>query len=101
MGKYANHDELGANAPINYREDTTSESYLKGMSVIAPPGMKPKEHRGKRFEEKTGFKTSTRWHREWDIAMFGGTDVGLPTSETKQMSLEGLIDHIGRRPGRK
>ena len=101
MGKYANHEELGANAPINYREDTTSESYLKGMSTIAPPGMKPKTHRGKRFEEKTDFKASARWHREWDIAMFGGTDVSLPTSETKQTSLEGLIDHIGRRPGRK
>ena len=37
MGKYANHEEFGVNAPVNYREDTTSECYLKGMSVIVPP----------------------------------------------------------------
>ena len=54
MGKYANHDEFGVNAPINYREDTTSESYLKGMAVIAPPGMRPKSERGQKFEKKTG-----------------------------------------------
>ena len=40
MGKYANHEEFGGNAPVRYREDTTSESFLKGMSAIAPPGMK-------------------------------------------------------------
>jgi hypothetical protein len=50
MGKYANHNEFGANAPINYREDTTSGSFLEGMSQIAPPGMKPKATRGQRFE---------------------------------------------------
>ena len=38
MGKYANHEEFGVNAPINYRENTTSESFLKGMSAIAIPG---------------------------------------------------------------
>ena len=52
MGKYANHEEFGVNAPINYREDTTSESYLKGMAVIAPPGMRPKEMRGHKFEKR-------------------------------------------------
>ena len=46
MGSYANHEEFGGNAPINYREDTTSESFLKGMSAIAPPGMHPKVTRG-------------------------------------------------------
>ena len=59
MGKYANHEEFGVNALINYREDTTSESYLKSMAMIAPPGMRPRKMRGQRFEEKTDFKTST------------------------------------------
>lgn len=99
MGKYANHEEFGANAPINYREDTTSQSYLRGMSRIAPPGMKPKAVRGKRFEEKTDRKASARWHHNFDVAMFGGTDIPSPTSETKQMSLEEKVDHIKRRPG--
>jgi hypothetical protein len=88
MGKYRNHQEFGANAPVNYREDTTSKSYLEGMSRIAPPGMKPRTVRGKRFEERTDFKTSVEWHRNFDIAMFGGTDIPAPTSETKQMNLE-------------
>ena len=52
MGKYANHAEFMANAPINYREDTTSESFLKGILALAPSGMKPKKSRGKIFEEK-------------------------------------------------
>ena len=89
--KYRNHEEFGANAPINWREKTTSESYLAGMSVIAPPGMKPKEQKGTRFEARTEEKKSAKWHRNYDIAMFGGTDIPLPSSETKQMSLEGLI----------
>ncbi|MBN1189464.1 MAG: hypothetical protein JXA46_06920 [Dehalococcoidales bacterium] len=100
MGKYANHEEFGVNAPINYREDTTSESYLKGMSVIAPPGMKPKLMRGQRFEKKTDFKTSTTWHRNFDIAMFGGSDVDVPGSESKQIDLEGKINGVKRIPGR-
>ena len=101
MGKYRNHDEFGANAPINYREDTTSESYLDGMSRIAPPGMKPKSMRGQRFEEKTDFRASVKWHHNFDMAMFGGTDIDRPTSETKQRSMEELIDHIERRPGKR
>jgi len=101
MGKYANHEEFGINAPINYREDTTSESYLKGMSVIAPPGMRPKQAKGRKFEEKTDFKASTRWHRGFDIAMFGGTDIPAPSSESKQMALEEMLDHVKRRPGRR
>ncbi len=101
MGKYANHEEFGVNAPINYREDSTSESFLKGMSAIAPPGMKPKESRGRRFEEKTDFKASARWHRNFDVAMFGGSDVGAGNSEAGQMSLETRIDGVKRIPGRK
>ncbi|MBI4295876.1 MAG: hypothetical protein HY667_02025 [Chloroflexi bacterium] len=100
MGRYANHEELGVNAPINYREDTTSESYNEGMSRIAPPGMKPRRVRGERFEERTDFNASVRWHREWDNAMFGGTEVERPGSEDKQKGLEGLIDHVKRRPRR-
>ena len=101
MGKYANHEEFGINAPINYREDTTSESYLKGMSVIAPLGMRPKQAKGRKFEEKTDFKASTRWHRNFDVAMFGGTDIPAPSSESKQMALEEMLDHVKRRPGRR
>ena len=101
MGKYANHEEFGVNAPINYREDTTSESFLKGMAVIAPPGMKPKTVRGQRFKEKTDFKASTTWHHNFDIAMFGGSEVDTPGSEAKQMSLEGKLNGIKRKPGRK
>ena len=101
MGKYANHEEFGTNAPINYREDTTSESYLKGMSVIAPPWMRPKQIRSRKFEEKTNFSASARWHRNFDIAMFGGTDIEAPSSETKQMALEERINHVERKPGKK
>jgi len=100
MGKYANHEEFGVNAPINYREDTTSESYLKGMAVIAPPGMKPKTTRGQRFERKTNFEASTAWHRNFDIAMFGGSEVNVPGSESKQLNLEEKLNGIKRIPGR-
>ena len=100
MGKYASHEEFGVNAPINYREDTTSESFLKGMANIAPPGMKPKVSRGKKFEEKTDFKASVKWHRNYDVAMFGGSDINLPGSDTKQLNLEGKINSIKRVPGR-
>ena len=100
MGKYANHDEFGVNAPINYREDTTSQAYLDGMSSIAPLGMKPKALRGKRFEGKTDFKASARWHRNFDLAMFGGSEIE-GDSQSSQMSLEGKLDGIKRVPGRK
>jgi hypothetical protein len=100
MGKYSNHEEFGVNAPINYREDTTSRSFLEGMTIIAPPGMKPKAARGRKFEEKTDFKASARWHRNFDIAMFGGSDIG-ENSESGQMSLEGKLNGIKRVPGRK
>ena len=100
MGKYANHEEFGVNAPINYREDTTSESYLNGLSVIAPPGMKPRVVRGKKFEEKTDFKASARWHRNFDIAMFGGSDIESKDFESGQMSLEGKLNGVKRIPGR-
>ncbi len=94
MGKYANHEEFGGNAPVNYREDTTSESFLNGMSTIAPPGMKPKGSRGKKFEEKTDFRASATWHRNFDLAMFGGSDIGTQDFEAGQMSLEGKIGGI-------
>ena len=100
MGKYTNHEEFGANAPINYREDTTSQAYLSGMASIAPPGMKPKAMRGKKFEDKTEFKASARWHHNFDIAMFGGSDIG-DNSESGQMTLEGKLNGIKRLPGRK
>jgi len=99
MGKYANHEEFGVNAPINYREDTTSESFLNGMTAIAPPGMKPRASRGRKFEEKTDFKASARWHRNFDIAMFGGSDIG-DNSESGQMSLESKLNGVKRVPGR-
>ena len=94
MGKYANHEEFGGNAPVKYREDTTSESFLKGMSAIAPPGMKPRESRGRKFEEKTDFKASATWHRNFDLAMFGGSDIGTTDFMSGQMSLEGRIAAI-------
>ena len=97
MGKYASHEEFGVNAPINYREDTTSDSYLEGMSVIAPQGMKPKAVRGRKFEEKTDFKASARWHRNFDMAMFGGSDIGSD-SESGQLNLEGKLNGIKRIP---
>ena len=78
MGKYANHQEFGTKAPVKYREDTTSETYLKGLSAIAPPGMKPRTVRGQRFEERTDLPAATRWHRNFDLAMFGGSDVAAP-----------------------
>ena len=104
MGKYANHQEFGVNAPINYREDTTSESFLSGMSAIAPPGTKPKQIRGRKFEKKTDFKASARWHRNYDMAMFGGSDIGAPDYDNQQMSLESKLNGVdayqGGRDGR-
>jgi hypothetical protein len=88
MGKYANHEEFGANAPVNYREDTTSDCFLHGMSAITPPGMKPKASRAKRYEEKTDFKASAAWHRNYDIAMFGGSDIVGHNIESGQLELE-------------
>ena len=100
MGKYANHEEFGVNAPINYREDTTSESFLNGMSAIAPPGMRPKQSRGRKFEEKTDFKASALWHRNFDVAMFGGSEIGAPDYDVQQLGLEGKLNGINRIPGR-
>ena len=98
MGKYADHEEFGVNAPINYREDTTSRAYLNGMAAIAPPGMKPKPRRGQRFEERTDFKASARWHRNFDLAMFGGSDIESKDFESGQMSLEEKLNGIRRIP---
>jgi hypothetical protein len=88
MGKYASHDELAGNAPPDYRDNTTQEVYRGGLSRIAPPGMRPKETRCRRFEERTDFDASVRWHYNYDLAMFGGTEIGHPTAGTKQMTLE-------------
>ena len=98
MGKYANHEEFGVNAPINYREDTTIQAYLNGMSAIAPPGMKPKQTRGQKFEEKTDFRASARWHRNFDMAMFGGSDIEAADYDSGQMSLEEKLNGIKRIP---
>ena len=100
MGKYANHEEFGVNAPINYREDTTSESFLNGMTAIAPPGMKPRTARGRKFEEKTDFKASARWHRNFDVAMFGGSDIESKDYESGQLGLESKLNGVKRVPGR-
>ncbi len=97
MGKYANHEELGANAPVNWRENTRPELYLEGMSTITPPGMKLKAERVNRFKAKIDQPHSTRWHLNYDVAMFGGTDIPGPSSETKQMRLEEMLDHIPRK----
>ena len=88
MGKYASHEELAGNAPPEYRDRTTQEVYRSGLSRIAPPGMKPKETRCRRFEERTNFGASVRWHHNYDVAMFGGTCIERPTSESKQRALE-------------
>ena len=90
MGKYASHNEFAGNAPPSWREETTSEVFLKGMSQITPTGMRPKPSRARRFEERTDRGASTRWHHNYDIAMFGGTEIPLPSSETKQMTMEEL-----------
>jgi len=100
MGKYANHEEFGVNAPINYREDTTSESFLNGMISIAPPGMKPRVSRGRKFEEKTDFKASARWHHNFDVAMFGGSDIEDKDYESGQLGLESKLNGVNRIPGR-
>jgi len=100
MGKYKNHEEFGGQAPVNYREAPTSESYLKGMSSIAPPGMKPKVIRGQRFEEKTDFKASALWHKNYDQAMFGGSDIGSPDYLNLQRILEGRPGEARKELGR-
>ena len=88
MGKYRNHDQFGASAPLSYREATTGESYLKDMSAIAPPGMKPRRLRAERFEQHTDLKASALWHRNFDLAMFGGSDLGASGYEEQQLNLE-------------
>ena len=71
MGKYANHEEFGVNAPINYREDTTGESFLNGMAAIAPPGMKmalgenPKGVSGSRGKMPSTRMGNIAMMREW------------------------------------
>ena len=100
MGKYASHEDFGAKAPVSYREDTTSQSYLKGMSSISPPGMKPKASRGQKFEQKTDFKASALWHRNYDQAMFAGSDIGSADYLNLQRILEMKPKETGKQPGR-
>ena len=100
MGKYANHEEFGVNAPINYREDTTSESFLKGMSAIAPPGMKPKTIRGQKFEEKTDFKASATWHRNFDHGHVWWLGYRLFRLRATQRAWKVRLGEIKRKPGR-
>jgi hypothetical protein len=91
MSKYASHEDFGANAPVTYREETTSESFLKGMSAISPPGMKPKVSRGRRFEEKTDLKASALWHHNYDLAMFAGSEIGSSDFTSRQIDLEKIF----------
>lgn len=97
MSKYANHDDFAGNAPAEWREETTEQKYAGGLSRIAPSGMRPKASRTRKFEEKTDFGASARWHRNYDIAMFAGTDVPAAGSETKQLDLEKLFGRIERK----
>jgi hypothetical protein len=100
MGRYKSHEEFGSNAPINYREDTTQEVYLKGLEGICPPGMKPKMKRGQKFEEKTGFKASALWHRNFDRAMFGNSDLDDIGYQSLQEDLEQRLSEDERKPRR-
>lgn len=96
--KYRDHEQFGTNAPINWREKTTSDAYLKGMSNIAPPGMTPRKQRGESFEARTDRPESARWHHNYDIAMFGGTEIPAPSSESKQLALEEKLNGVERMP---
>ena len=100
MGKYASHEDFGAKAPLTYREETTSESFKKGMSAICPSGMKPKASRGQKFEQKTDFKASALWHRNFDLAMFTGSDIGSPDFEKMQRMLEGRVAETKKKAER-
>jgi hypothetical protein len=100
MGKYATHEEFGARAPVNYRQETTGEAYLKGMSSISPPGMKPKVSRGQKFAQKTDFQASALWHRNYDQAMFAGSDIASPNFLDLQRILEAKSGDLRRQPGR-
>lgn len=91
MGKYTSHQHLASNAPHNWRDRTTSEQYLRGMSRIAPPGMKPKAELGSRFEDNTDQPRSAKWHHNWDMRMFGGTCIPQPGIASKQMAMEELV----------
>jgi len=67
------------------------------MTIITPPGMKLKAERVNRFKAKIDRPHSTTWHHNYDVAMFGGTEIPGPSSETKQMHLEEMLDHIPRK----
>ncbi len=100
MGRYKNHEEFGSHAPLKYREETTQEVYLEGLAGICPPGMKPKVKRGQRFEEKTDFKASALWHRNYDQAMFGNYDLDGIGYQSLQKDLEQKLGETEEKAGR-
>lgn len=100
MGKYTSHEDMAANAPINFRQDTISEDYLAGLEGIAPLGMKPKSIRGQRFEDNCDLKASAKWHHNYDKAMFGGSEIGGPHEAQEQKGLEKRPDDVKRAPRR-
>lgn len=50
MGKYASWAELEAAVPAVYEEKATAAAFLAGLEKITPPGMRPKEERGRNYE---------------------------------------------------
>jgi hypothetical protein len=56
MAKYASWAELERNVPISYKEAATPDAYRRGMSGIAPSGMRVREGRvsnyGKGVDDK-------------------------------------------------
>jgi len=52
------------------------------------------------FEEKTDFKASARWHPNFDLAIFSGSDLGTTNFESGQMILEGKLNGVQRIPRR-
>ncbi len=101
MGKYRDHYQFGANAPRNWRDTTTVDSYLLGLGQVAPPGMRPRRVRGERFQQNTREPQSAKWHHNYDHAMFDGTCIPRPTHQAKQLELEAEINGIEHIPKTK
>ncbi len=49
MAKYASWAELERNVPLAYKESATPEAFRRGMTGIAPPGLKVKEGRVRNY----------------------------------------------------
>jgi hypothetical protein len=62
--------------------------------------MKPKASKGQKFEQKTDFKASALWHRNFDLAMFAGSDIGSPDFEKMQRMLEGRVAETKKKAER-